>query len=120
MPLAATRKHRGLLLHYLAPLSTTMVDEEFVIAILKSLEQIGDAAAIPPVTRLANRKGGTDRIQQAARDCLPLLQANVGEMDFTQTLLRAAEFPAPDTLLRPAASAPTSREDELLRIPDNQ
>lgn len=95
---------------------------EFPLAILKALEQIGDEKAIPVVEKLANRKARTERgkrIKQAARECLLHLRANVGNVAFTQTLLRASEPEArADVLLRPAEES-ASPADELLRAPND-
>ena len=85
------------------------VGSDFIVALLKAYEQVGDAKAIPIVERLANsapRSEGQRRIQQAAQDCLPLLQAHVSGVDVTQTLLRASmpETNTPATLLRAATA----------------
>ena len=90
------------------------------IATLKALEQVGDAAAIPVVERLAKRKARTRSrtlVRQAAIDCLPMLRANCGEVEAARTLLRASqpETTDPKTLLRPASGAGQTDNAELLR-----
>lgn len=94
------------------------------LAILKALEQVGDASAIPFVAQLANGKARTANqiaLKAAAQECLPLLMVNFGGVEATKTLLRAAspENAAPDTLLRPAAFAPDAKPNELLRPADS-
>jgi hypothetical protein len=94
-------------------------EPDFVIAVLKALEQIGDAAALPYVHHLAQgspRTANRKRVQAAAWDCLPFLQTRIEQQHSRQTLLRAASPDvAPETLLRPAAAAPVADPDELLR-----
>ena len=95
-------------------------DIDFVLAILKAYEQVGDAKALPFVERLASRRPLNERqhrLRDAALNCLPLMQANTSAVDHTQTLLRAADkaTAAPDTLLRSAAHAQPAVPDELLR-----
>ena len=89
------------------------------LAILKALEQVGDAAAIPVVSHLANGKARTTdqkTLKAAALECLPLLQSNFGGVEANQTLLRAsAPEQAPATLLRPATFTPDAAPKELLR-----
>jgi len=95
------------------------VPVEFMLAILKSYEQVGDATAVPIVEMLANEKvrGFRQiRIQEAAKACLPLLQANNGAIGHAQTLLRAASKTdtAPDMLLRPASETAATYDPDLL------
>ena len=92
----------------------------FRLAILKALEQVGDAAAIPVVSHLANGKARTANqkaLKAAAQECLPLLQSNHQTVEATKTLLRASqsEDARPDTLLRPASGAGQTSATELLR-----
>ena len=98
--------------------------DPFHIAILKALEQVGDAKAIPTVERLANMKARTPErkaLKQAAIECLPMLQANSGEVETSRTLLRAshAADARPDTLLRPASGSGQTDSAELLRGADS-
>ncbi len=90
------------------------------LAILKAWEQVGDAAAIPTVSRLANGRARTadqKALQAAAQECLPLLQAHFCEAEATKTLLRASapENAAPETLLRPVDFTPDTAPQQLLR-----
>ena len=92
----------------------------FRLAILKALEQVGDAAAIPVVSHLANGKARTASqkvLKAAAQDCLPLLRVNFGGVEATKTLLRASapENAAPGTLLRPVEFTPDPNPKALLR-----
>ena len=98
--------------------------DAFFVALLKALEQTGDSSAIPTVARLARMRGRTRRItvlRQAAIDCLPMLQANCGEVETARTLLRAShsEDARPDTLLRPASASTQTDAAELLRGADS-
>lgn len=90
------------------------------VAILRALEQVGDASALPAVQRLARqtpRTPGERAIHAAANECLPSLQARADHDRRSRTLLRAADSPAPaSALLRPAASGETPVE-RLLRPP---
>ena len=99
-------------------------EPEFTLAVLKAYEQVGDAKAIPIVEKLANKKARTARqraVQQAAAQCLPLLQSHTVPLDQNQTLLRAASqsSAAPDILLRPAQDAAPVPAGELLRAADD-
>ena len=90
------------------------------VSILKALEQVGDAGAIPTVQWVAStrtRRIALLQVQQAAIECLPMLQANCGNVEATKTLLRAsqAETAAPNTLLRPASGTGTTDSQQLLR-----
>lgn len=90
------------------------------LAALKALEQVGDSTAIPAVEKLANTwppARGTGTLYQAARECLPILRANCGDVETACALLRAshAEAACPNTLLRPASGAGGAIPQELLR-----
>lgn len=94
--------------------------------VLSALEQVGDVSSLPFVEQVAEGKGVAndfmaaerDRIQQAARECLPALRLRVEHLRQTQTLLRASDgnLTPPDMLLRPALSATSNTPaEELLR-----
>jgi len=90
------------------------------LAILKALEQIGDASAIPIVMSLTVGKARTENektLKAAAEACLPLLRQNSGGVEATKMLLRASslESAAPETLLRASEPAPDMNPKELLR-----
>ena len=93
---------------------------ELLLAILKAMEQVGGAEAIPTVSRLAAGRGLNSKrpgIQAAAQVCLPYLQARAEGRELRDTLLRsssAAEV-APETLLRPAPATSEEPANELLR-----
>src|SRR5579871_2989614 len=58
--------------------------QNYRLATLKAMEQIGDAAAIPVVEHLANGKVRTAHqkaLKTAAMECLPLLRANVSDVE---------------------------------------
>jgi hypothetical protein len=102
-------------------------NSELILAILKSLEQIGDEKAVPFVEELANakaNKAGYARIREAAQACLPALNARVARLMASHTLLRATEAADPDSsvLLRPAAGSGGDTDDLLRPVespPDN-
>lgn len=97
------------------------LDVDLTLAILKTLEQIGDGSDRQRVEALASESRVTPRmkrVRDAARECLPYLQNNAERSRQSQTLLRASDGEsrsAPDTLLRPAHSAETSAPEQLLR-----
>ncbi len=86
---------------------------ELVNAILKALEQVGDTTSIPHVKKLV-ASAKDRRIQEAARDCLPFLEARHRQATAAHALLRAAAEPASVDLLRAAASG-APEPDQLLR-----
>ncbi len=78
-----------------------------ILAILKSMEQVGDFAAVGYVKKLSESRAITasqKRIVKAAQDCLPYLQKRADLNQSSQFLLRAAHSVevAPEQLLRPA------------------
>lgn len=96
---------------------------DLILAILKALEQIGDAKAVPFVEERANEanrrgnRGNIRQIREAAQACLPALNARVELERASHTLLRAAKSDRTDTgmLLRPASGAQMVDEQQLLR-----
>lgn len=108
-----TKKQKQALLTLL---QTPYADFELMLSILKALEQVGDADAIPVVERLAEQS--VAKVRRAAEECLIYLHQRVEMNQQAQTLLRAAENQAipPETLLRPALSlAEDTPPHELLR-----
>ena len=92
-------------------------------ALLKALEQVGDATFIPAVVRLTRRRArtpGQKKVRQAALECLPMLQANRGESEASRTLLRASQPKQtdPNMLLRPVSGGSETDKVELLRGTD--
>jgi hypothetical protein len=104
-------------------LDEPLQDKELALRVLKALEQIGGAEAIPAVKSLAvgPRKYWIHdrRIKEAAAACLPYLSANAERIEQRQTLLRASAadtLTTPDVLLRPAMPmGETTAPAELLR-----
>lgn len=96
---------------------------DYVVALLRALEQVGDVAAVAPVRALAEARFRTARqrrISEAARECLPYL-LNVAEKNQqSQLLLRASHAPGTETdrLLRPAAGVGSHDPEWLLRAAD--
>jgi hypothetical protein len=91
---------------------------DFVCAILKALEQIGDLRALESVRSLAYGRALSPvqkRVQSMARECLPLLNARIEQNQISHDLLRVpneANASADNEIhaLRPA-SAPTSASE---------
>jgi hypothetical protein len=77
---------------------------DLTIAILKAIENIGDAGALLYVERLAEGRawtGGMRRVQEAARWCLPALEAHIAGREET----------GPDSVPSPALSSAESSEN---------
>lgn len=94
-------------------------DNDFLLALLHAIEQIGNEQGIPALERL-NRSGGhSDDVYRAAERCLHVLQSRAEEARAVQTLLRPSqqESNSPETLLRPATGQNTDAEQQqaLLR-----
>lgn len=103
-------------------------DPERTLLILRALEQVGGAEAIPAVQNLTalqephvrgwrNSSADRIRIRAAAEACLPFLHANAKRETCRMILLRAAgptPASAPDVLLRPAMPASTNVPTEQL------
>jgi hypothetical protein len=136
-----TREQKAALLHIL---SVWDEDFELTLCALKALEAVGDKEAVESVRPLAEmfkpeeasqatfRESETDvyfseaslassagrRVQQAAAACLAVLQERLATERQAQTLLRASEeSSAPETLLRPAETAPGATPPEQLLRP---
>jgi hypothetical protein len=100
-------------------LSDARTHPEFLMAILKALEQIGDTEAVPYVQALADSQPASlreQRVCQAAQDCLPYLLSCAQSNRDSQVLLRAAGDAEPiERLLRPIRSNGEPPPDHLLR-----
>ena len=93
---------------------------ELQVAILKAMEQVGDAAALPYVQNLAKSQAWTQRqrrVVEAANECLPYLEIRARQENHANTLLRPAgiDQSSADVLLRPALTPPNEPPEELLR-----
>lgn len=93
---------------------------DFLLAALKALEQVGDGSALSVVESLATgkiRTAAPKRVQAAAQECLPFLQARYAQQQASETLLRASDISKTpsDTLLRPAQGVVARKDAELLR-----
>ena len=96
---------------------------QYRLAVLKALEQIGVADAVPIVEHLANataRTADQKALKAAALECLPLLLVNSSDVEATKTLLRASspENAAPEALLRPVEFTPDANPNQLLHAAD--
>ncbi len=92
---------------------------EFLVALLRALEQIGDTEAVPYVRALADSSPQTLRertVRAAANDCLPYLLTCAQHNRDSQVLLRAAACDeGSERLLRPLRAGPDAAPDLLLR-----
>lgn len=89
---------------------------EFILAILKSLEQIGDEKALAHVEPLA-RKARNARIREAAQACLPFLQARSEQERIRMNLLRPADAAnRQEELMRPVTYSADNNSTQLLRV----
>ncbi|HLK59299.1 MAG TPA: hypothetical protein VKU00_22255 [Chthonomonadaceae bacterium] len=121
------RKHRDFLYEVLAGTGQTGMSvvqhEKLRLAILEALKQVGDERAVPIVRRLAKVpfwQREPNALQEAAQECLPLLEANLAHVVSTQTLLRASapETVGADVLLRSANATTEHTPEQLLRASD--
>ena len=90
---------------------------EFQIALLKSLEQVGDLDAVPYVRSLAATNPATrqeQRVVAAAAECLPFLEGCAPQNRSSQILLRAATDEARDAALLRPGGRQTEPEPALL------
>jgi hypothetical protein len=107
-------------LHHMLKLENARIHPEFLCAILKALEQIGDATSVPYVDQLARAQPTSARqrrICDAARECLPFLETRARLNQSSQTLLRASSANAThaDMLVRPAGGPGEMGQEQLLR-----
>ncbi|MCW3099201.1 MAG: hypothetical protein JWL77_4819 [Chthonomonadaceae bacterium] len=93
-------------------------EHEYLIAVLKALEQIGDNEDLVCVTRLAigqSESWQERQVREAARACLPPLREHVDQEKQRGLLLRPAFAVAPEELLHPAIHTPDPDPAHLLR-----
>jgi HEAT repeat protein len=99
-------------------------ETDFMLVVLEALTTIEDVNALPAMEALARSAAGTDnerRIQEAAAQCVPRLEAVRDRLQTTRTLLRAsAAETAPEQLLRAAQSAGETPPQQLLRAGPSQ
>ncbi|MCW3052834.1 MAG: hypothetical protein JWN14_2004 [Chthonomonadales bacterium] len=96
-------------------------DVELTLLVLARLEQWGDAQAVPVLKRLIREKHwyvGSDRVEEAARQCLAQVEIRLQQQKQGDTLLRPTQgmdaIP-PRALLRPAADSSENAPEQLLR-----
>ena len=90
-------------------------DRALTLAILRALQQIGDASAIPAVERLARSKFD---VRSEAEECLEYLRNQADQKRQAQTLLRASDSAIatrPEHMLRPANPEIDAAPEQLLR-----
>ena len=93
--------------------------KSFRIAVIRSLQQLGDATAIPVLERLAqegNSRLDSDPVAIAARETLPFVREHAALAGSSRELLRAsaADPIQPDQLPRPAIEI--APHEELLHV----
>lgn len=115
------RSHRAALNTFL-DMREARKHREFLVAILKTLEQVGDDSSVPCVEKLAASRPRTASeiiVRQAAIDCLPFLQLRAQSNRESSVLLRASASAREDpaSLVRPAAAATEDDARHYLRAP---
>jgi hypothetical protein len=108
-------------LHRMLALTNARNHAEFMESILKALQQIGDASAVPYVEQLAKAQPTSARqrrVCDAARDCLEYVKLRSELTRSSQTLLRASAVSTAggaDLLVRPSNAAGLTDQEQLLR-----
>jgi hypothetical protein len=114
-----TPSQKGRLARHLAQLARFQQDKEFHVVILRALQQIGDAQAIPVVENIIRHRpcwAGQDQVHAEAVECLPFLLQRAQEENVRDTLLRATSHEAiRGQLLRPAEGVVEVSAHDLLR-----
>ena len=93
-------------------------EHEYLLAILKALEQIGNSEDLALVTRIAIGQSDSwqeHQVREAARACLPRLREHVEQLKHRDILLRPAFAVAPEELLHPAIAETDPDPTQLLR-----
>ena len=100
-------------------ISTDLEQIEFQIAVLKTYERIGSAEELQVVWKVCKSKNRTfaPSVREAAKSCLPFLQARISDEMESHQLLRASSFITlgTDELLRPAIGSEDFEPKTLLR-----
>jgi len=94
---------------------SVVTNMDLAIAIIHALEHIADEKAVTAVERIAVNLRLYPRLRQTAIDCLPAIRRRAELARAASTLLRPAEAPADDRLLRPASGPGNTDEALLLR-----
>lgn len=94
--------------------------QEFLLAIIRCLQTLGDVEAVPALKRITAKNLGAASVNVpiylAAETCLKILEGQWAEYQQSQTLVRASgvsSLPGA-TLLRAASGTQTTSADELL------
>lgn len=112
-----SQENRAQLNRLLSP-DVALRSGRLALAVLKGLEQVGDAQAIPAVSILASAKPKSPAqvlLRDAACECLPYLQSRAEQQARTATLLRASSAGAESELLRSGVVPPADEAEQLLR-----
>jgi len=93
-------------------------ENEYLLAILKAIAQIGNSDDLAVVSRIAIGQSDSwqeRQVREAARACLPRLRAHVEQLKHRDMLLRPAFAVAPEELLHPAIAESDPNPTQLLR-----
>ena len=97
----------------------TIQAREWQLVLLDALEKVGDARALPQLTRLAQEgtsTQGNPAVPEKIAQVLKVLQARIARETEQATLLRGSEAPVlPDTLLRSYEGVIETPPEQLLR-----
>jgi hypothetical protein len=111
--------HRQMLRRIVGSRVVGRSSSQFVIAILKAYEQVGDIDDIPVVEKIAagGGYGKYKQVRQAAEDCLPALRIVAPQHREQVTLLRASDLHNTNTvgLVRPVEANSDEDPNEMLR-----
>lgn len=111
-------QRRGLLV----PLHEPTFDPDLTIQALRVTAFAGNSSALKTVKDLTRLKGhrSAERIRIAATGALAILEDRLAQNAIPERLLRAAESPTSNDLLRVPAISNSDESDKLLRVPAEQ
>jgi len=114
-----TRSARTALHRCLLTKVDDFVDGTFMLALLPSLQYLGDAECLATVEKISRGKycGSQTLFKKKADECLPAIRVFVSESNAVATHLRASSMPSnsAESLLRSSHSAGGDDSDQLLR-----
>ncbi len=118
LPLVKSSNATVLSVHQLDCLNRALTkpDRSLTLAILKALPFVADASTLQSVKDIALSSKHAE-VREAAKECLPQLEARINEMQARGTLLHPALAPdSPcETLLRPTQTMGATDPSQLLR-----
>lgn len=92
------------------------LDQNLTLAMLHTLEVVGDGTSIRRVQRLT-RRGSSAEIRTMATQVLQVLEARAARLRMSRDLLRGSQaaVASPEEMLRAATSHPATPDEQLLR-----